>query len=682
MLEAYAAGVNAVIRGGRRLPIEFSLLRMRPQPWQPVDSIACAKLLALGLSLNWDSEVQRLRLLREVGPETAARLDLVYPNANPTILAATAASAGPRAGEALVALYQQAARWLPSATGASNSWVVSPSRTSTGRAMLCNDPHLEPSVPAMWFAAHIRAGDDFETTGVTFAGNPFPLIGHNRRIAWGYTNSCVDSQDLVVEQFDAPAATRFRTERGWAELQVVREIIHVRGLPDEVEEVIITRHGPVVERCDDVATGRWLGLALQWTALTPACASQTVLNLQRATDWNSFRNAFATLDAPSQNAVYADVDGHIGYFCSGRVPLRRRRPSGLPEPGWDGGVLWERFLTVDEVPQAFDPPDGVLVTANNRIVSDRYPFYIADDYMSGYRARRLEELLDRTGMDVAYMRTVQMDLVSPPAAQVAALLEGVTCTLELAERMRRRLAAWDGRMAPDLIEPTVYEAFMLRLAERALRPLCGDAWGIAAGVDLGSPVFEYPGTLAAGPPPSSWSGGRPATRASSTGTRPGKRSRPTPWRTPWPTSAPGWVRSATGAGGVPTACAAPSPGLTTAAATAPQRPQPGPGRWRRQRDGHRPPPRPRLRHHALRPLVAPGDGRRQLGQRLHRRALPGSVGAPRLAPPPRSLQKVADQPQFLLAWGDAAFAGRRRLRLVPRERGLDLPAVALMAGGQ
>ncbi len=671
MLEAYAAGVNTVITSGRRLPLEFSLLHIRPQPWKPVDSIACAKLLALGLSLNWDSEVQRLRLLREVGPETAARLDLVYPDANPTILAATAASAGPRAGEAMLALYQQAARWLPSATGASNSWVVSPSRTSTGRAMLCNDPHLEPSVPNMWFAAHIRAGDDFETTGVTFAGNPFPLIGHNRRIAWGYTNSCVDSQDLVVEQFDAPAATRFRTERGWAESQVVREIIHVRGLPDEVEEVIITRHGPVVERCDDVATGRWLGLALQWTALTPACAAQTVLSLQRATDWNSFRHAFATLDAPSQNVVYADVDGHIGYFCSGRVPVRRRRPSGLPVPGWDGGVLWERFLTVDEVPQAFDPPDGMLVTANNRIVSDRYPFYIADDYMAGYRARRLEELLDRTGMDVAYMRTVQMDLVSPPAAQVAALLEGVTCTLELAERMRRRLAAWDGRMAPDLIEPTVYEAFMLRLAERALRPLCGDAWGIAAGVDLGSPVFEYPGSLAGRVTPllvERWAAGDESIFDGHTT----------------------WKEVAADA-------------MEDAVADLRARL----GSQRRWRWGHA--HRMHLRHplasrRLLRPLLnapslALGGGVDSVMATAHR---PGHGFATTLfAPSWRQVMDVGNwdsgctgvlypgqsghrasphhhdlskrwltNKQFILAWGDAAFAGRRRLRLVPRERGL------------
>jgi penicillin G amidase len=495
MLEAYATGVNSVIGGGRRLPMEFSLLRLRPEPWRPADSIACAKLLALGLSLNWDSEVQRLRLLREVGPDTAARLELVYPETNPTILATTVAAPGPRAGEVLLALYQEAAHWLPTAVGASNAWAVAPSRTTTGRAMLCNDPHLEPSVPSVWFAAHIRAGSDFETTGVTLPGQPFPVIGHNHRIAWGYTNSFVDSQDLVVEQFDGAGGNRYRTERGWEQTRIAREVIHVKGRPDEVEEVLITRHGPVVERCDDVDTGRWLGLALQWTALTPACAAEALLSLQRAHDWTSFRRAFATLDAPSQNAVYADVDGHIGYFCNGRIPVRRHRPSGLPVPGWDGTALWQRFLTVDEVPQSFDPPDGVVITANNRIVGDRFPHYVAQDYMAGYRARRLEELLSRERMDTAYMRAVQMDLLAVPAVQVSSLLGKVSCTMETAEGMRRRLVAWDGVMAPHRIEPTVYEAFMLRLAEHALRPLCGDAWGIAAGVDLGHPLFEYPGNL-------------------------------------------------------------------------------------------------------------------------------------------------------------------------------------------
>jgi len=188
--------------------------------------------------------VQRLRLLREVGPETAARLELVYPETNPTILAATVASSGPRAGDVLLALYQQAARWLPTAVGASNAWAVAPALTSTGRAMLCNDPHLEPSVPSVWFAAHVRVADDFESTGVTFVGQPFPIIGHNRRIAWGYTNSFVDSQDLVVEQFHSAAATRYRTDPG-----AVERISRL--------ESSLTHHDPLA---GDACT--WLNLAL------------------------------------------------------------------------------------------------------------------------------------------------------------------------------------------------------------------------------------------------------------------------------------------------------------------------------------------------------------------------------------------------------------------------------------
>ena len=495
MLEAYAAGVNTVITSGRPLPVEFSLVRTRPEPWKPVDSVACAKLLALGLSTNWDADVQRLRLLAAVGPDVAARLQLFYPEGNPTILGDTARAAGPRAGEELLSLYREAARWMPSASGASNAWAVAPPRSATGRPLLCNDPHLEPSVPSIWFAAHVRAGEDFESTGVTFAGQPFPLIGHNRRVAWGFTNSCVDAQDLVIEQFDAAGATRYRTETGWADSQVLREVIRVKDTSDEVEEVVITRHGPVVDRCDDEATGRWLGLSLQWTALTPACASATVLALQRTVDWTTFRQAFSGLDAPSQNAVYADVDGHIGYFCSGRVPVRRGPASPLPMTGWDADRRWTRFLDVDEVPQCLDPDDGLVVTANNRIVGDDFPHHIAFDYMSGYRARRIAELLQGEAHDAASMRAAQLDVLSLPAAEASRLLGDVSCHTPAAEAMRARLVAWDGRMDPARVEPTVYEAFMLRLAEHALRPLCGDVWGIAAGVHLAHPLFVFPGNI-------------------------------------------------------------------------------------------------------------------------------------------------------------------------------------------
>ena len=670
MLEAYAAGINTVISSGRRLPVEFALLRTRPEPWTPVDSIACAKVLALGLSLNWDSELQRLRLLRAVGPEVAARLDLFYPDTNPTILAGTLAAAGPRAGDDVLALFAEAARWLPSAVGASNAWAVSGKHTVSGRPMLCNDPHLEPSVPSVWFAAHVRAGDDFESTGVTFAGQPFPIVGHNRRIAWGYTNSCADCQDLVVEQLDSPQGARYRTETGWADARVAREVIRVKDASDEVEEVVITRHGPIVERCDDPLAGRWLGLALQWTALIPSCSSQTVLDLQRAADWDSFRAAFAGLDAPSQNSVYADVDGHIGYFCNGRIPVRRRTPSGLPVPGWNGDAMWQRFLTMDEVPQQLDPPDGLIVTANNRIVGDGFPHYIATDYMSGYRARRLEELLDREGLDAAAMQAIQLDVLSPPALQVIALLADVRCAEPAAEAWRERLLRWDARMTPGATEPTVYEAFMLRLAEHALRPLCGDAWGIAAGVDLSHPLFDYPGNLTGRVTPlllERWAAGDDAIfDGRGTWTQAAGRAledavtdlrdlgRPRRWR--WgrvhrlslehPLAVRRPLRPLLNApalavgGSVDTVMATgahPAKGFATRLFTPSWRQVFDVGEW----------------EHGCTGILYPGQSGHRASRHHHDLS-----------------KRWLRNRQFPLVWGDAAFRGRRRLSLTPRQRGL------------
>ena len=496
MLKAYAAGVNAIAHSGRALPLEYRLLGVTPEPWEPMHSLAALKLLALGLSMNWDAELQRLELLRAIGPEHAARLDIVYPDANPTVLAGTLRAAGGGDSRSqLLMMFREAARWIPTAGGMSNSWVVSGERTPSGRPILCNDPHMVPGMPSIWYAAHVQAGEDFESTGVTMPGMPFVIIGHNKRVAWGFTNSFADCQDLVIEEFDSPAGDRFRTERGFEPTRRLREIIHVKGSSDVLEEVVVTRHGPVVERIEDPERSIWRGLALQWTALQPGGAADGLLRLQRAGDWKSFKDAFAPFDAPSQNVVYADIDGHIGYLLSGRIPVRKARPSGLPIQGWTGDAVWTRYLTPDEVPQMFDPPEHQIITANNRIVGDKFPFYIGTDYMSGYRALRIGELLSERVVDLAYMARAQMDLVCPPARQVVRLLGSMQCAHPAAETARNRLARWDAVMDPHRVEPTIYEAFMARLAEHSLSPVCGNAWRILAGVDLAHPVFQYPGNL-------------------------------------------------------------------------------------------------------------------------------------------------------------------------------------------
>lgn len=499
MLEAYAAGVNAVIESGRRPPLEFRLLNMEPEPWLPAHSLAVVKLLALGFGMNWDTELQRMRLLRALGPERAAGVDIVYPETNPTTLTSDDWERwfgdGHNGGSGALSGFAEAARWIPSMRGGSNAWVVSGVRTKSGRPLLGNDPHMAPTVPSVWYAAHVRAGSDFESTGVAPPGVPFPLIGHNRRCAWGLTNSFADCQDLVIEEFDGPAARQVRTASGFEPTGVIRELIHVRGGSDRLEEVVVTRHGPIVERLGDVARNVWRGLALQWTALLPGTFADGLLQLQRAADWSSFRAALAAVDAPSHNAVYADVDGHIGFTVGGHIPVRRQRPSSVPTPGWSDEASWERFLEPEELPSILDPPEGRIVTANNRILGGDDQPYIASDYMNGYRAARIEEMLEAVELDAELITRMQMDLLNLPARQAVKLLRGMTCEAPAAERLRRRLAAWDGTMAPAGIEPTIYEAFMRRLAEHALRPLCGDAWVTAAGYDLDHALFDYPANL-------------------------------------------------------------------------------------------------------------------------------------------------------------------------------------------
>ena len=491
-LEAYSAGVTAVLCGGQPRPLELLLLRLRPEPWTPADSLSVLRLISMGLALDWDVELQRLQLLQALGPERAAALDLAYPAANPTILAGTVAAAPAPAGASVAEMFAEAARWLPAGAhaAASNSWVVDGRVTETGRPMLCNDPHLPPSVPSIWYEAHVRAGDD-QVAGVTFAGLPFVAIGHNQRIAWGFTNSFADVQDLVVEEFDAER--RHRTEDGWAPSTVHTETIRVKGGASVVEEVLETRHGPVVDRFE--VDGVQRGLALSWSALGPGRTVQAALALMRAGDWDSFRTAVNELDIAPQNVVYASVDGHIGYVLGGRIPVRRGAPSRLPVPGWTGEAMVERYLGPDEVPQILDPPDHLIITANNRVVGAGFPHHISFDWMNGYRAQRLDQLLrGRTRISAEFMAATQLDVVCLPAQEVVELLAGVACAEPFAEEARQGLRAWSGVMDPAAAEPLVYEAFMRRLAQGALEPACGPAWRLLAG-EMSHPVFDYAGNI-------------------------------------------------------------------------------------------------------------------------------------------------------------------------------------------
>jgi penicillin amidase len=468
-LEAFCAGVNAAA-ADRPLPAEFQLLRLGFEPFAPSDALSFTKLLSFGLSTNWERELLRAEMTRELGPELASRLDPGYPRGNPLILPPGEAWGGDG-----LALAEQIARVRDTiglaveATG-SNNWAVSGSRSAAAGPLLAGDLHLPPSMPGITYQVGLYLGDRF-CRGASLPGVPGVTIGQNNDVAWSFTNVLADVMDLFIERVDGDTY-EFEGER--RPLVVVEEEITVRGRPEPDRFVVReTHHGPIVNealRADNAEP-----LALSFTALDfPGIthASFRVLDFARGAD---LVDALAELTHPVSNLVWADRHGSIGYKTVGRLPIRRGDCPDLPKPGWTAEHEWEGWVPYEEMPEITDPESGFLVTANNRIAPDDYPHHITSDYLDGYRARRIEQLIAvPPEHDLERFEAMQTDMLSLPG------LETVRRLARLRPRDQRELAAierlrsWDGRMDPESVAATIYQAFTLRLAREVARAAIGD----------------------------------------------------------------------------------------------------------------------------------------------------------------------------------------------------------------
>lgn len=463
-LEAYARGVNAAVAAlGRRLPLEFRLLGLRPEPWRPVDSIAWAKVMCLTLGHNFQDELVRYRLLQQAGPAVAARLETHYPPGLPL----TTAPGGPGALDSADALLQGLAALQPylltDHPGASNNWVVAGSRTATGKPLLANDPHLTLQVPSLWYEAHLMYPGT-SVTGATLPGAPGVIIGHNEHVGWGFTDAMADVQDLYLERW-RPGTAEYEYAGQWEPATVVEETIRVKGQAAVTETVHITRHGPVLA---GGPLGPGPALALRWTALAPGTLMRAVLAMNRARSVAEFRAAMRHWSAPVQNAVCADVDGNIGYIMTGQVPIRKNGSGVAPVPGWSGEYEWVGWVPFDDLPQVWNPPCGYIVTANNKTVDHTYPYHIAWDYMPGYRAQRIQEVLAaRPQLTVRDCRDLQMDVLSLPGREFAALCRGLAPADPLERHALAALLAWDGQLTPESVGGAVYQVMLHHALHRA-----------------------------------------------------------------------------------------------------------------------------------------------------------------------------------------------------------------------
>ena len=503
-VDAYVAGVNAFIatHHGTALPPEFSLLRFEPEPWTGADVLVWVKMMAWDLSANWSFEILRDDLVHAVGIDGMTRLmppyardglSIVRGNRNVTgsrvvfdrevtkttpgpvtfrqsasgVVAAALSAGNPEVRDVLLGAVRGEAL-------GSNNWVVDGTLTASGKPLLANDPHLGTRLPSTWYLAHISGGD-LDVVGATLPGAPAVALGRNRFIAWGATNVAADVEDLYRERVDDRAKT---AAFGGAQepLTIVPETIRVKGGDAIHLDVRVTRHGPLVSDALNANTAALLRgpkrstlepLALRWTALDPVDSTLAAfLSLNQAHDWKEFTTALRDFVVPSQNFVYADVEGHIGYYAPGRIPIRASGDGSLPADGWSGAAEWTGWVPFDDLPHLFDPPSHRIVTANHRPEPADYPYVLGFEWPEPYRAERITTLLSEgrrfTPEDFARM---QADTVSLHAkALLPLLLAHAHPDGEIDRRAVDALRAWNGDATADSAAAAIFDAWFYALA--------------------------------------------------------------------------------------------------------------------------------------------------------------------------------------------------------------------------
>ena len=468
---AYVAGINAAIDLAGALPIEFQLARLEPEPWTVVDLLASAKLMGFGLSTNWEMELLRADLVRAAGPERAARLEPQYPRANPVVTSPGDVYAGDGVDiAAQIAAVKESLGLGMHATG-SNNWVVSGERSVTGRPLLACDPHLTTTIPDLWYEADL-ACDDYCVRGATLPTNPFPVFGQTRYTAWGFTNVMADTQDLFVERLNPDDPRMYEFEGEWHMAGVVREEIQVKGRGTaEALDVMVTHHGPIVSD----ALGASEPIALSWMGLHYPQLTDSGYRLSTARTGQDVIEAAGSHHVPPLNLLWADREGNIGYQLAGRIPRRKGGVADLPKPGWTGEFEWDGTIPYDELPRTVNPPQGFLVTANNRIVGDDYPHHITSEWMTGYRARRIEELLgERERHSLADFERMQHDFFSFPGVETVHRLSRLHPPHQREVRAIERLKSWDGNLDADTVAGTIFHAFTVVFAEAVARAAVQD----------------------------------------------------------------------------------------------------------------------------------------------------------------------------------------------------------------
>lgn len=472
-LQAYAKGVNAWLDNRTALlPPEFHILGVTPEPWKPADTLVWLKMMAMNLSGNWSSEALRARIASRLGPEMMRQLWPEYPADAPIALGEQAALWQTPAIDDLLDI------WPSQPTGiGSNNWVIDGSLSATGKPLLANDPHLGLQAPAVWYFAHINDGEN-ETIGATLPGVPFVVLGRNRHVAWGFTNTAPDVQDLIIEEFNPENTDEYLTESGWETITKREETIRVGGGEDYVLTVRSTRHGPILFDRKDSSQGDGFlsdnqAVAIRWHVLDDDEFSvRAGLRTASAKSVVQFIEVMRDFHGAQQNMVVADVSGSIGFVAAGRVPIRADRSDWqgmLPGRGWDPLSRRTGFIPFEELPQIVNPETGYVITANNRITGPAYPHFITNEWAQPFRAQRIHDLLTgRTAHTIDSFRDMQADQVSLMVREFLPLMLRFDPADPGLKEIVADLRLWDGDSVADRTEPTIFNAWYREFVRQVL----------------------------------------------------------------------------------------------------------------------------------------------------------------------------------------------------------------------
>ena len=534
LAEAYTRGVNAFIDSARgHLPIEFRVLAYAPRPWRVEDSLVCgatfSEMLNLGYAYN---EVRRGRVQDKLSPELVAdlyptkswrdhpvmqnepQIEVLPELPDPDVLrrqferdqrrqqrehkSPPTESQTPKVQSLRARMPQEASPAFADASSVrveepafrddqslatsdlvpgSNNWAVSGDHTVTGKPLLSNDMHLEHHIPNVWYEVHLSSGD-FDVAGVSAPGIPFVIEGHNRSIAWGFTNLNPASVDVYIENFNASG--QYETPGGWQPPQRRHEVIAVKKSAPVELDVLSTRHGPIVS--DLVPGGDARKLALRWVLYEPhALTLDLFRKMNSAANWDEFRNALKDFASPGQNVVYADVDGHIGYQATGWVPVRKKGDATVPVPGNTDDYEWNGFLTLDQMPHVFDPQSGIILSANNRTAPDDWPYLVSNEWFAPMRAERIYRVLHQDKkLSASDMLALQTDIYSSfdqfLANQFVYAIDHSAKATPRAKEAANVMRGWNGRVTTDSAAATVEYSSRFKLQRILLESVLGSDW--------------------------------------------------------------------------------------------------------------------------------------------------------------------------------------------------------------